>query len=71
MNVDDVFTGVNSIQRVIEISTQLTNLLATAGFKLCKWCSKENSVLQGIPLSYLEWKLIFHYISVTNFLLKF
>ncbi|XP_044312560.1 uncharacterized protein LOC123037129 [Drosophila rhopaloa] len=47
--VDDLITGGQSTQEVLEIMSQTTNLLARGGFKLRKWCSNERDVLDKVP----------------------
>ena len=46
--VDDVLTGSNSLEQTIVIRGQLTQLLASAGFPLTKWCSNSEQVLEDV-----------------------
>ncbi|XP_041633394.1 uncharacterized protein [Drosophila kikkawai] len=47
--VDDLITGGNSTQDVLEIMRQTTGLLERGNFKLRKWCSNDPALLQQIP----------------------
>jgi hypothetical protein len=44
--MDDLLTGSNSIDEVVQIKSQVTNILATAGFELTKWCSNDPRLLE-------------------------
>ncbi|XP_070075705.1 uncharacterized protein [Drosophila takahashii] len=57
--VDDLITGGQSTQEVLEIMSQTKGLLARGGFKLRKWCSNERGVLEQIPDSEKETLLKF------------
>lgn len=52
--VDDVFSGGDNLADVIEKRKQLTELLASAGFHLRKWCANDPAILQGISTDELE-----------------
>lgn len=52
--VDDVFTGADSLEEVLQIKNQLIEMLSSAGFCLSKWCSNHPSILQGISIEHLE-----------------
>ncbi|XP_036327148.1 uncharacterized protein LOC118739745 [Rhagoletis pomonella] len=47
--VDDVMAGGNSIDAVINLKTELVNLLESGGFHLRKWSSNSTAVLQTVP----------------------
>lgn len=58
--VDDLISGGQSVQEVIEIRQQVTELLKRGNFEIRKWCSNDVSVLNGIPSSDRETFLKFH-----------
>lgn len=47
--VDDLLTGTDSIEKVRDIVYKVSNILASAGFKLRKWISNESAILRDIP----------------------
>ena len=49
--VDDCLKSVRSEEDAIQLSEQLSNLLALGGFRLTKWLSNRRRVLNGIPTS--------------------
>nr|XP_034194882.1 uncharacterized protein LOC117611094 [Osmia lignaria] len=46
--VDDIFGGADSLDSLIEIASQLTDLCNAGGFPLAKWHSNEASLLENI-----------------------
>lgn len=58
--VDDLITGGNSVEEVIEIRQQVTDLLKQGNFEIRKWCSNDESVLNGVKSSDREQYLKFH-----------
>lgn len=54
--VDDVFTGTNTVDSCIRLRNELDQLLLSAGFRLSKWSSNNQSILVGIPEEKLEKK---------------
>ena len=46
--VDDLTTGANTLQQVLELRSQLITLLAKGGFNLSKWCSNDVRILEGL-----------------------
>ncbi|XP_062557684.1 uncharacterized protein LOC134222535 [Armigeres subalbatus] len=46
--VDDVLSGVNSVQEALELRLQLEGLLSSGGFRLRKWASNCQEALDGI-----------------------
>ncbi|KMQ89568.1 hypothetical protein RF55_10788 [Lasius niger] len=49
MYVDDIMTGADNVQDVIELQRQLTALLQTGGFEVHKWCSNCTGSLAHLP----------------------
>lgn len=47
--VDDLFSGGDNVDEVIELRQQLDALLKKGGFELRKWASNIEAVLDGIP----------------------
>lgn len=47
--VDDLLTGTDSVERARDIVYKVSNILASAGFKLRKWISNESAILRDIP----------------------
>lgn len=45
--VDDLLTGVNTIQELITIRDEMNAILTKAGFVLRKWASNERTILEG------------------------
>ncbi|XP_041451707.1 uncharacterized protein LOC121405166 [Drosophila obscura] len=45
--VDDMISGGNSVEEVLDIMRQTTELLACGNFQLRKWCSNSPDVLRG------------------------
>ncbi|XP_075235545.1 uncharacterized protein LOC142332815 [Lycorma delicatula] len=52
--VDDVLTGGDSVDELIEIQSKLIDLLNSGGFQLHKWCSNHPSILKNVPKEHLE-----------------
>ncbi|XP_062538203.1 uncharacterized protein LOC134206491 [Armigeres subalbatus] len=52
--VDDLLTGANTIEALVEASTQLDGLLKRGGFTLRKWSSNNPSILAHLPESLKE-----------------
>ncbi|XP_062556914.1 uncharacterized protein LOC134221744 [Armigeres subalbatus] len=52
--VDDLLTGANTIEALVEASTQLDGLLKRGGFTLRKWSSNHPSILAHLPESLKE-----------------
>ncbi|XP_058822232.1 uncharacterized protein LOC131683878 [Topomyia yanbarensis] len=48
--VDDFIGGAESTEEAIQLRKELTELLASGGFKLRKWTSSDRKVLEGLPL---------------------
>lgn len=63
--VDDVMSGADTLEEVIEKQKQLGTLLRTAGFVLRKWSSNNIEVLQNVPKEHLETKSELH-IKIEN-----
>lgn len=49
--VDDLLTGSDSLEEIIKIQSDVSNILSSAGFQLRKWLSNSRDVLQQINLS--------------------
>ncbi|XP_061519775.1 uncharacterized protein LOC133395095 [Anopheles gambiae] len=47
--VDDLLTGSNDINEAIEMRTQISQMLESAGFSLKKWASNRSEALVNIP----------------------
>lgn len=47
--VDDLLTGADSIEELVQISQQLTDLLNGGGFPLRKWSANHPAILEHIP----------------------
>lgn len=47
--IDDIITGCNNIEQLFSIKNDLTNLLDLGSFKLHKWCSNSELLLNAIP----------------------
>ncbi|XP_041451926.1 uncharacterized protein LOC121405330 [Drosophila obscura] len=47
--VDDMISGGNSVEEVLDIMRQTTELLACGNFQLRKWCSNSPDVLREVP----------------------
>ncbi|XP_075158064.1 uncharacterized protein LOC142231336 [Haematobia irritans] len=58
--VDDLISGGDSIEEVIEIREQITSLLKRGNFQIRKWCSNDDSVLENVPAGDRETFLEFH-----------
>ncbi|XP_053949452.1 uncharacterized protein LOC128857733 [Anastrepha ludens] len=58
--VDDLISGGDTIEEVIEIRRQVKGLLQRGGFNIRKWCSNEDGALQGVLDSDCENLLKFH-----------
>ncbi|XP_017470079.1 PREDICTED: uncharacterized protein LOC108361825 [Rhagoletis zephyria] len=52
--VDNLISGGNTVEEVLEIKHQSTSLLARGNFRLQKWCSNNQEVLSDIPDAYRE-----------------
>lgn len=58
--VDDMISGGDSVDDVIKIRQQVTNLLQKGNFVIRKWCSNDSSALDGISSLDCEQFLKFH-----------
>ncbi|XP_073811826.1 uncharacterized protein [Musca autumnalis] len=58
--VDDLITGGNSVEEVLEIRRQVTELLSRRKFDIRTWCSNEAGVLAGVSPIECEQFLKFH-----------
>ncbi|XP_041449602.1 uncharacterized protein LOC121404353 [Drosophila obscura] len=58
--VDDLISGGNSVAEVMEKMRQTSSLLSCGNFKLRKWCSSNQEVLDGNPEDDVEKFLRFH-----------
>ncbi|XP_075167836.1 uncharacterized protein LOC142239998 [Haematobia irritans] len=58
--VDDLISGGNSVEEVIEIRKQITELLKRGNFEIRKWCTNDSDVLDGVPATDRETFLKFH-----------
>ncbi|XP_041450115.1 uncharacterized protein LOC121404526 [Drosophila obscura] len=58
--VDDLISCGNSVAEVMEKMRQTSSLLSCGNFKLRKWCSSNQEVLDGIPEDDVEKFLRFH-----------
>lgn len=47
--MDDILTGANSTEAVLECQLQLINLCGMAQFQLRKWASNNSQLLQVVP----------------------
>ncbi|XP_058827533.1 uncharacterized protein LOC131687460 [Topomyia yanbarensis] len=47
--VDDVLTGSDDLDELIEASKQLSQLLELGGFRLRKWCANDAQIIRHIP----------------------
>ncbi|XP_062542197.1 uncharacterized protein LOC134210185 [Armigeres subalbatus] len=47
--VDDVLTGAETIEEAIQLRIELTELLASGGFPIHKWCANEAAILETVP----------------------
>ena len=61
--VDDLLSGTSTVQEAIDISQDLSSLLASAGFPLRKWASNNSQFLAIIPTELQETS---HTISLDN-----
>lgn len=52
--VDDIISGAKTVQDALKVKTEVTDLLATAGFELRKWASNSEEFLSHIPREYCE-----------------
>lgn len=55
--MDDLMTGCNSLQEVIEMRKRISDILLKYGMPLRKWCANNRAIVEGIPESDLEEKL--------------
>ncbi|XP_063914810.1 uncharacterized protein LOC135131161 [Zophobas morio] len=56
--MDDLLTGSNSVEQIVLIRDQLSQILIKGGFKLCKWASNipaESVVAESEPLTSVSW----------------
>ncbi|XP_046811084.1 uncharacterized protein LOC124420834 [Lucilia cuprina] len=58
--VDDLISGGDSIDEVIEVRQQVSALLQKGKFAIRKWCSNEPTVLHGVSSADCEQFLKFH-----------
>ncbi|XP_055542996.1 uncharacterized protein LOC129728573 [Wyeomyia smithii] len=47
--MDDVITGVDSIETALELRIQLDEMMSRGGFRIRKWASNSPDVLKGLP----------------------
>nr|XP_029729633.1 uncharacterized protein LOC109398938 [Aedes albopictus] len=47
--MDDFIRGENTIDRAVHLRQEMTELLNRGGFRLRKWCSNFQEVLEGVP----------------------
>ncbi|XP_055644163.1 uncharacterized protein LOC129780182 [Toxorhynchites rutilus septentrionalis] len=47
--MDDFIRGENSVESAIQLRREMTELLKRGGFRLRKWCSNIQAVLEGVP----------------------
>ncbi|XP_062712567.1 uncharacterized protein LOC134289887 [Aedes albopictus] len=47
--MDDFIRGENTIDRAVRLRQEMTELLNRGGFRLRKWCSNFQEVLEGVP----------------------
>jgi hypothetical protein len=52
--VDDIITGIDTIDDALELQGQLISLLSRGGFELRKWSSNAKELLQTLPQEHLE-----------------
>lgn len=45
MYVDNVLTGANDLDHALQLKSEFTSLLESAGFKLAKWASNHDDVI--------------------------
>lgn len=64
--VDDVLSGAETLEELIESQTQLQALLARGGFQVHKWCSNSDEFLQRIPLEEREKQVPLHEYGVNE-----
>ncbi|XP_058817497.1 uncharacterized protein LOC131680803 [Topomyia yanbarensis] len=57
--MDDMLSGVDSVEEGQELCRQLIHVMNSAGFQLRKWASNEPKVLEGIPLPLRDERTIF------------
>lgn len=55
--VDDCISGAHDINTALEQQRQLRNLLLSGGFKLRKWTSNNQTILENVPECHRETKL--------------
>lgn len=58
--VDDMISGGDTVDEVLKIRQQVTELLQKGNFQIRKWCSNMADVLEGIPPEQCEKMLKFH-----------
>ena len=49
--VDDCLKSMDSVEEAVRLYAELTDLLGRGGFNLTKWLSKEQAVLDRIPMN--------------------
>lgn len=59
MYVDDLLTGTNSVEEAINVRRNVTKILENGGMPLRKWCSNDESALEGIAIDDREKVLYF------------
>lgn len=64
--VDDCIYGADSVYEAIEIQSQVTSVLSSAGFHLRKWSSNSSEVLASVPESDRENKTILDFDDKTS-----
>ncbi|XP_058827050.1 uncharacterized protein LOC131687034 [Topomyia yanbarensis] len=56
--MDDVITGTDDVNVAIELRKQLDAIMASGGFRLRKWASNNQTVLDGIPQADLALPMV-------------
>ncbi|XP_058465271.1 uncharacterized protein LOC131438898 [Malaya genurostris] len=64
--IDDFLTGGSSIEEVIRIYSELTELLRRGGFEVHKFCSNSVDVLNSIPTELQEKQVSFDESGISN-----
>lgn len=60
--VDDLLTGTDSVEVAINIINKVSNILASAEFKLHKWISNDPTIVKNVPI---EGQMQ-NYVDLTN-----
>ncbi|XP_058456928.1 uncharacterized protein LOC131434280 [Malaya genurostris] len=59
--MDDMLTGVDSVEEGHELYKQLTQVMQSAGFQLRKWASNDPEILEVIPPSLRDERTVFDF----------